>query len=170
MTKRHARETPGHMIGDLFTFVLFAAFLLLSLLIVVIGVDGYRSVVDASDSVSGVRTTLGYVAGKIRSEAAQDGVRIEEMAGVNALVLTEVYEDTPYDTVIYYLDGALYETSGNLQELEFEPEYGQRLIEISGFEAEWTEENLLKLTAISPDGRSQSTHLAVRTEQGGVPE
>lgn len=165
MTSRHRREAPPHMIGELFTFALFGMFLLLSLLIVVIGADGYRGVVDSSDSVGEVRTTLGYVAGKVRSEASMDGVTLEERDGVPVLVLTEYYEGAPYETIIYHQDGALYEVYMSANDMAFTADSGERLTEVAEFQAEWADENLLALTATASDGRTQTLHLALRTGQ-----
>lgn len=169
MIKRHRGEGQSHMIGELFTFALFAMFLLLALLIVVIGVDVYRSVVSVGDSVGGVRTSLGYVAGKVRSDAATQEVRLEEVEGKQALVLTEVYDGTPYETIIFHRDGALYEVYMNAEENEFDPEFGDRLTEIEQFEFAWAGDNLLAATAIAADGRTQTLHLAIRAGQGVTP-
>lgn len=164
--RRKGTHTSNHMIGELFTFALFGAFLLLSLLIVVIGVDGYRSVVGASESVSEVRTSLGYVAGKLRSEAASDSVRIEEIDGVEALILTEIYRRTPYETIIYHQDGALYESYLDASQVDFDPQYGVRLGDVSGFDMAFEAPNLLALTATSSGGAVQTLHIALRAEQG----
>lgn len=169
MIKRPRTEGQSHMIGELFTFALFAMFLLLSLLIVVIGVDVYRGVVDAGESVGVVRTSLGYVAGKVRSDSAMHGVRVEEQDGLTLLVLTEVIDDTPYETYIYHQEGALYECYINADATEFDSEFGDRLTEIDSFNAVMESENLLALTATASDGRSQTLHLACRAGQEGTP-
>lgn len=166
MSNARRRSAQQHQIGELFTFVLFAIFLMLSLLIVVIGADGYRRVVSTGDSVGGMRTALGYVAGKVRSEAATDGMRIEEIDGVNALVLTELYEDYILETYIYYKDGALYEAYLAADQMEFDPEFGSRLTEIDQFTFSMDENGLLALTAMAEDGRMQTLHLGSRTTEG----
>lgn len=168
MIRRRRSDSQSHMIGELFTFALFAMFLLLALLIVVIGADGYRRVVDTGDSVGAVRTSLGYVAGKVRSESATDGIRLEEKSGVDTLVLTETYQGTPYETIIYFRDGALWEVYMNAEENDFDPEFGRMLTEIGSFDMQWTEESLLELTATGMDGRTQVLHLALRAGQEGT--
>lgn len=170
MTKRHRAEGHSHMIGELFTFALLGLFLLLSLLIVVIGVDGYRRVVDTSESVGAVRTTLGYVAGKMRSEASTDGVRIEEHEdGTITLVLTERINGKPYETIIYHADGALHEAYISADELDFSPDFGTRLTAVASLDFHWVDADLLELTATAADGRSQSLCLAVRTGEEVLP-
>lgn len=168
MSRKVHQEPPAHMIGELFTFALFGLFLLLSLLVVVIGVENYRGVVDASDTVSEIRTPLGYMAGKLRSGAAADGVTLDERGGMQALVLTEVYKGTHYETIIYHHDGALYETYINADETDFDPDIGTRLTEMTDFSMAWADEDerLLALTATASDGSTQTLHIALRTEQG----
>lgn len=167
MSKRRT-QAHSHMIGELFTFLLFAMFLILSLLIVVIGADGYRGVVDASETVGEMRTSLGYVAGKLRSDAANNGARLVPFGeDGNALILTEMYEGTRYDTAIYYQDGALYEAYINADELALEDAFGDRLVEVAGFDMALEGDSLLALTATASSGQSQTMHVALRMEQGG---
>lgn len=168
MSRRLHQEPPAHMIGELFTFALFGVFLLLSLLVVVIGVENYRGVVDASDAISQIRTPLGYMAGKLRSDAATDGVSLETREGVQTLVLSEIYEGTRYETIIYHQDGALYETYINADETMFDPDIGTRLTDVADFEIAWADEDarLLAITATADDGTTQALHIALRTGQG----
>lgn len=165
MSTRRRKTGQNHMIGELFTFALFGLFLILSLLIVVIGVNGYRNVVSAGEAIGDVRTTLGYVAGKVRSEAALDGVRIDEKEGTPVLVLSETYEGTSYETLIYHQDGALYEAYIDPTQLDFTPDVGSRLSEIADFDMAWDAENLLALTATSSSGKTQTLHIAIRGGQ-----
>lgn len=159
------REPERHLVGDLFTFALFGIFTVLSLLIVVIGVDGYRNIVNTGESVGEIRTTLGYIAGKVRSDSAAAGIRIEQVDGTDVLVLTEVYDDTPYETAIYHRDGYLHEIYRNTDEEDLDIEYGERLIAVSGVTMAFEEENLLAFTATATDGRTQTLHVALRQEE-----
>ena len=164
MSKRSRKETSGSMISGLFTFALFGVFVLLSLLIVVIGVNGYRNVVDKSESLGEVRTSLGYVLGKLRSDAATDGVEVKHQAGIDTLVLTENYRGDILETLIFHRDGALYELS-QYGGYEFDPENAWRLTEVASFDIAQAGDNLLRLTATGADGRTQTVHAAVRVSQ-----
>lgn len=166
MKVRRKRSFDSHMIGDLFTFALFGVFLLLSLLIVVIGVEGYRSVVSVGESVGGVRTSLGYISGKVRSNAARDGVHMEQHDGVDTLVLTENISGKPYLTVIYHKDGMLYELYTSADGYEFYPEDGEPLIEIADLHMACLQDDLLQLSTETEDGRAQTLHLHMRAGQG----
>lgn len=166
MTRRRIQSSNSTMIGELFTFLLFAMFLVLSLLIVVIGADGYRNVVHSSDNVSEVRTSLGYVSGKVRSDAAIDSVRIDQVEGTDVLVLTEIYEGDTYETAIYHMNGALYEMYYNASEIDLQLGFGDRLTKVTGFDMAWADDNLLALTATADDGTVQTLHIALRKGQG----
>lgn len=164
MNRPHGQAGPEHRIGGLFTFSLLGLFALLSLLIVVIGADGYRRVVHRGDAAFQTRTSLGYVAGKLRSPACRDGVMLETADGVTVLSLTEQTEDGPAVTSIYHRDGALYELYYLPEDMAFDPEAGQRLTEVAGFSMA-VEGRLVRLTAAAPDGGEQTLCVALRGGQ-----
>lgn len=168
MSKRRP-QGQTHMISEFFTFVLFAMFLLLSLLIVVIGADGYRKVVDTGESVGAVRTSMGYVAGKVRSNTGAENVELRQYGDLQTLVLTDVIDGITYETVIYFQDGALYETQINADEMSFDPEYGTRLTEIQSFAMSMPEDGMLRLDAQAADGRAQTLHLVLPKTQEETP-
>ena len=169
MNGQRGTEASGYRIGGLFTFGLFGLFVLFSLFIVAVGVSGYGGVLDAGESVSEVRTSLGYVMGKLRSEAGVSGIRLEHTHGVDALILTEVYAGDTLETVIFHRDGALYEVmlSGGAA---FDPDSAWRLAEVEAFAMEQAADGLLRLTATAADGRSQTLHVAIlgEREAGGL--
>lgn len=168
MKKRKGGAASNHMVGGLITFALFALFVVLSLLIVVIGVDGYREVVDRGERTGALRTSLGYVMGKLRSEAASDGVRLSEKEGVPMLVLTQFSDEgDPLETIIFHRDGALYETYQNASVMEFNPEYGTRIVDVEAFAVEQAAADLLSITATIETGESQTVHAALRVAGGG---
>lgn len=166
MRKRRGANTGSHAIGGLFTFALFALFVLLSLLLVAIGANGYQDAVDAGESVGQIRTTLGYVAGKVRSGSSTAGVEVREYDGLTALVLSEVYECELYETIIYHQDGALYEAYIKASETDFDKDFGSRLTDVAAFTVEMKADNLLQLTVTADSGETQTLHIALRNLQG----
>ncbi len=157
------------MMGGLFTFALFAMFVVLSLLIVVIGVDGYKGVVDTGDSTNELRTSLGYVMNKLHSKAAMDGAAIVEVGGIRTLALTEVNDEgVPVNFYIYHYEGALYETVLYEDMGYLDPEGDTRLTEVASFVMEQGENGLFRFTAVTEDGRTQTVHAAPGVQEGGV--
>lgn len=171
MSKRRRLDTNNHMISELFTFALFGVFMLMALLVVVIGAGGYRNVTTKADTTAEVRTCLGYVAGRVRSDVATQQVSLQTMNGTDVLVLTEEYEGDEYATLIYWFDGALYESvefAKYMEPEDFDPESGERLTEITSFEAAWAGDNLMAITASNASGHAQTLRLALRAGQGEV--
>lgn len=169
MSKRRRTDTQNSMIGEFFTFALFGMFLLLSLLVVVIAAGGYRTVVATADTATEVRTCLGYVAGRVRSDVATKSISIEEMNGTPVLLLVEEYDGEEYATLIYHYEGSLYESVEFVEYMEpefFDPEFGERLTAIAGFHAGWADKDLLRLTVTATDGYEQTLCLALRAGQG----
>lgn len=163
MSRRSSSREQSHAISGLFSFALFSIFVILSLLLVVIGVDGYRKVVARSESIDSVRTTLGYISGKVRSDACSDGITLSSQDGLELLTLTSLDDDgEAQKLVIYHMDGALYELYYNAEEMDFEAEYGDRLVEIAAFEMQARENGMISLTAISADGSSETLHVPSR--------
>ena len=164
MSKRSNSRDQTHAISGLFSFALFSIFVVLSLLLVVIGVDGYRKVVARSESIDGIRTTLGYIAGKVNSDACADGIMLTQIDGLDVLELTRLDDDgEALKLCIYYQNGALYEFFYNAEEMDFDPEFGDKLVDISSLEMDTLSDKLIGLTVISPDGRSETLHVAMRS-------
>jgi len=159
----------GERIGSLFTFALFGVFMLLAILVVVIAADGYRGVVATADSVDEVRTALGYVAGKLRSDAATSGVRMLDADGVTGLILSEEYEGDVYETYIFFRDGTLYEVAFDAGVYGFDPEDGWRLVSVADFSVRKVNDHLVRIAAVAHDGREQAMHVAVRAVEVGGP-
>ena len=58
-----------HSVDMVFALLLYGLFALLSLLLVLIGAQVYRSIVRQTEARSDTRASLSYVANKIRSES-----------------------------------------------------------------------------------------------------
>lgn len=150
----------------IFILILLCIFAFGSLVSVVLASDNYQEINEQTDSNFEFRTTLSYIASKVRQGDALDAVRIEEKDGVSALVLAVDDDGQPCETWIYEYDDHLYElyiavgTPFELQDgIEMIPSYGL------SFEAE---DNLLHITAGDGQENLRTLTLSLRTEQGGV--
>ena len=74
-----------------FALLLYGLFALLSLLLVLIGAQVYRSIVRQTEARSDTRASLSYVANKIRSA---EEARLETREGVPVLVLPPSFRPT----------------------------------------------------------------------------
>lgn len=98
-------RTPGTRsnISSLFIFLLVGLFALLSLLSVLIGVGVYRNVVENVAANEQIRTSLSYVANKVRAADRVGAIEVAEWNGLETLLLREEYDGSPYETRIYCL-------------------------------------------------------------------
>lgn len=152
------RERNAKVNGVLMLLV-YGIFALFSLLLVVVGARVYRNIVSASQRNTQTRAAFSYVAGKLRMSGQTPGsLEIREEKGTTILVLDAQTEG--YETRIFYYDGALRELY-QASEQEFIPEMGEKIVEVSDFRMDTTEEGNLLLEAVDLEGRARSLHLYV---------
>jgi hypothetical protein len=125
-------KKPLHALGSLFTFVLICLFAVLSILLVLLGAQAYRHVTERANTNFNIRTSLGYVQGKLRSHDGMGAVRIEYKDGICVLTLEQNIDGGRYETSIYCYHGTLYETLISTG-TEFAPEQGEALANLESF-------------------------------------
>ena len=129
-----------------FALLLYGLFALLSLLLVLIGAQVYRSIVRQTEARSDTRASLSYVANKIRSA---EEARLEQ-AG-----------EQTYETLIYFYDGLLRELFQR-EEDAFLPANGEELTPLQAFTMEESPGGLLTVTSRGADGRDHTLHIQRR--------
>lgn len=155
-------KKQGNIAGTLGTLIVIAVFSVLSLVLVNVGVRVYSNVVVANNNNFELRTSLLYIATKVRQCDQAGMVDVREIDGNNALVLTEELDGDTYETLIYYMDGAVYELT-KLAGTEADLRTGFETIEIDGFTIEAPEAGLLRLTATNAAGTSEQLLLSLRS-------
>lgn len=158
---RMRAKSGSHMVDLLFTLALFCVFAASALMVVLIGANVYKNTVRQMEQSFAGRSSLTYVATKIRQNDTADSIHIEDLTGSPALVLNQIVDGETYQTWIYYCDGAVRETftvRGNT----FDPYSGQAIIEVAGFSVE-QEGNLLRFTTVDADGNSATQLVAPRS-------
>jgi hypothetical protein len=154
-----------HSISGLFAFALVGLFALCALMIVVSGVQSYRSMGRANQLSSQERIALGYVSGKLRASGDRDGVSIREDQGIKLLVLSENEDGVEYETRIFFDGGSLYEQFSQA-DLSFDPEGGEPIATLPGFSFERSGD-LVTLHAVLSDGIVADACVALRAGEGG---
>jgi hypothetical protein len=121
-------------------------------------------VVLANDNNFELRTSLSYVATKIRQTDTVGYPKMEQKDGVDVLVLGEEIEGNMFETLIFHKDGSLYEI---YQEAgaEYELEYGQETMEIEKFTMQLTNSGMVTLTAVNHTGDEESLTVSLRTRR-----
>lgn len=154
------KQNNGHMVDLLFTMGLFCVFAVTALLVVILGADVYRSTVSDMTRNYNTRTSISYLAEKVRQNDTAGSVTLSQVDGQDALVLTQVLGEKPYETWIYPGDGELREVlvaAGTaVTILDGQPimPIGSLTLSLNG--------NLLSMTATDPDGMVSRLMLKAR--------
>lgn len=88
--------------------VLFCVFAFVFLLLAGAGGGVYKKTMNRMDESYEIRTTLSYIANKVRSASAGD-VGVARVDGQSVLAIADSAQNGEYVTYIYYYDGALKE-------------------------------------------------------------
>lgn len=140
------KELKSSIAGWLGILLMYVAFFFCGIFLIVISLQVYENIVIANEENFELRTSLSYVATKIRQADTVGQTFMEEKDGVNVLVLGEEIEGEIYQTYIYYMDGYLYELYGE-EDMEYELDYGMEVMEIQDFSMEFLTDHLIILTA-----------------------
>lgn len=161
MESRKRNKTIEHSVDGIFTFALISIFAILALLIVVIGTKVYKDIVETSQINNEVRSSLSYVSNKVRSNDGEGTITIDTKDGMDVLRIGHEYDGEPYETIIYFYEGAIYEYFGT-SIMDFSPSYGEKIIEVSDFSMRG-EKGILYFKITDEIGKDYEIHVAIRT-------
>ncbi|MDD5936963.1 MAG: DUF4860 domain-containing protein [Clostridiales bacterium] len=156
------KNQKSWMINLISLIVILGIFAISCLVLTNLGIKVYRNVVLSNDNNFELRTSLSYVATKIRQTDTIGYPSIEQKDGVDVLVLGEEVEGALFETRIYFKDGSLYEIyqqAGSKYELDF----GQPVLDVSNFEFELTPKGLIHLKAVNAAGEEETLSVSSRT-------
>jgi len=162
----------GRSISGVFVFLLIGMYALFSLLLVLIGAGVYQRITDTAETNAQVRTSLSYIASKVRAGDEAGAVAVERIDGVAVLAFGQSYDGELYITRIYYLadeegqGGALYEMAmlDDGEPVDLEDLWGgDPITEISAFDVRLADGGL-ELSVTMPDGTEQSMYLRLRSQ------
>ncbi|MFZ2539142.1 MAG: DUF4860 domain-containing protein [Oscillospiraceae bacterium] len=154
-------KTSSHVVDLLFTLALFCVFTATSLMVVLIGANVYKSTVSGMSKNFDMRTSLTYLSEKVRQNDVADGVHLADLDGKTALVLEQNFNDTSYQTWIYYDDSSLKELftkKGN----DISIADGREIMKTSDFKIECSPEGIFSFTTISKTGESATAKVSPR--------
>lgn len=150
------------MVNFISVILILGVFAVSCLVLMNIGIRVYMNIVVANNNNFELRTSLSYVATKVRSNDMDGYPKLEDKDGTQVLILGETLDHRIYETLIYYLDGVLYEIyqeQGN----EYELDYGTEMMEIADFTITMTEDGMLKLTACNQAHEEETLILSLRS-------
>ena len=133
----------NHVISQAFVFLLLGVFAVFSTLMVLLGAQLYREIVDQTEAHNARRVLCSYVNNAVRGNNAADIIRTESIDGVEALVFDWFVDNEHYETKVYCHEGTLRELFSEAGQ-PFEPGYGEIICRAEAFRPE-LEGSLLKL-------------------------
>ncbi|MDR2108679.1 MAG: DUF4860 domain-containing protein [Coriobacteriales bacterium] len=161
MTKRR--------ISDLvLVLVLFAIYAAGAMTLAVVGSNTYRHTTAVMQRDYDLRTGVLYLAEKIRQNDVGGGVRLDEVNGSEALVLTEQLTGKGYETWIFLHDGQLCEeliASGMRPDMA----QAQRIMPMQSMHLALNSQGLLEAALITPDDVASSIVLNIKCGDRAFP-
>lgn len=157
-----------HVTDILFTLSLFCLFTSCAFLVVLTGIQVYRTTVsDLEDNYSS-KTALSYVTEKLRQHDFAGGVSVVPLEGENALVLTDQAEGETYLTYIYAYKDYLWELSVK-EGTSVSRDMGEKIIQVQDFSIEEKENGFLELSAFDSRKKTLRFLFHLRSETADSP-
>lgn len=150
-----------HHIDALAALLLFGVFAACVLAVLLTGADAYRRLTVRDQAAFDRRTGAQYITTKVRQADSAGSVAVEDVDGVQALILDAQAE---YITYIYQYDGWLWELYTWCGE-PMVPGDGRQLVEAERFELS-LEEGLLTVRLTTAQGAEDTLLLSLRGEEG----
>lgn len=162
--KNSRPSTGAHSIAGLFVFFLIGFFALLSVTLVITGVNVYRQVASDADHNTDYQMVLSYLCNKIHAHDHREGVRVDQFEGMQVLCLSEEIGDEVYEARIYFDGTAIWEQFSHIDE-EFDPEMGEELAEAKALKFIKTTPNQLLMIVTLPNGSVHNMYMSLRSSQ-----
>ena len=123
-----------HVISGAFVFLLLGLFAVFSTVLVLFGARAYNATVDRSSLHNERRVVDSFIRNAVRADAESGAVSVQDMDGVQAILLTSEEMGDRYTRYIYFYDGNLcdlYTSADN----PFRPEDGEEICALNGLSA-----------------------------------
>lgn len=154
-----------HGLEGLAALLLFAVFAVCVLMVLLTGADAYRRLTDRDRETFDRRTGVQYMAARVRQADAEGAIAVEDLEGVQALVLGKG-ED--YVTWVYCYEGNLMELYAS-EGAGLGPEDGEKVMELGGMEAS-LQDGTLTLEVTDAGGHRDSLVFALQSgKECGTP-
>jgi len=162
LAKKLQIHTDRGVLDLLFILILLFIFAVSSLVIVMIGANAYKSVVNDMQANFDLRIPLSYISTKVQQHDETNAIHLLEKEGTDVLVLESTADSTSYETWIYVYDHQLYEVlleKGQTMDLSS----GMAILAVSGLDLKMTDSSLLEITSYDNTGKTLSLSLNLRS-------
>lgn len=150
-----------HFTDLLFSILLFCLFTASSALVLLFGSHIYTQISDAGQSNTQTRTTVNYIAEKVRQNDTENSIQVTEVEHLPALKIQHTYNHISYSTYIYAWDGSLREFTQRSQDIP-QKEAGQIIAPASSLRIEQISEQLLLCTICDAAGKEDCVYVNIR--------
>jgi len=140
------KSVKGQRIDTIFVLIIFCVFAVSVLMILMFGASIYKNINSMSRDGHSERTALSYIWTKAKNGDDAGSVHVGDFHGLPTLCIDEEISGTTYRTSVYYYNGWIYELFSE-SSLDFLPEDGTRVIEVSGISFEEFGYGLIKVSA-----------------------
>jgi hypothetical protein len=158
-----------HSLDLVIVVALFFVYATCALFLCVIGAEVYRETAQTMQHNYDQRTSVLYVAEKLRQNDLEGCVRVDEVGGTAALVLVEKRSGRDYETWLFVQDKILYEGLF-APDATIDPKLCQPIMPMNALTIEQgaTANGFFSATFHTVDDQVTSIRLWLRSEQGGV--
>ena len=162
--------TRRRLYDIVFTLALFALYTTMALVLVAIGARVYLATSDTMTTNYNERTSVLYVAQRLRQNDVYGQVRVEHLNGSDALVFSETIGDDTYETWLYVFDDQLCEilvARGSQADLR----YGQRIMPMQSMTVDTSRlsDGLISVRFMLEDGQPSQIDIYLKSiDTGGI--
>ena len=129
-----------HYIDILFVLLIFASFMITALLLISLGTNEYRRIVQRMGDNDNLRTASAYLTQKVRHCKGDDGIEISSLEGTQALKLYETIGGADYVTWIYASEGQMCEQFTSASNPDVKLSGGTQIFPLESLEFDYTDE------------------------------
>ncbi len=146
------------------TIIIIAFFAIAALVLLSAGTREYERIVLAANENFELRTSISFVATKIRQFDTAGSVSVEKIDGTDVLVLSEEVDGEIYDTMVYYRNGYLCELMQAEGYGDPDLDFGFEAIEIDSFGITG-DGHSITLTAGNAGGNTETLTVFLRSSE-----
>lgn len=156
------KQDRNNTIYAVCVMIIICMFAINALVLINVGVRVYKNIAVDNLETFELRTSLSFVATKIRQNDSKGMIHLENKDGTTVLALYEDIDGTLYESVLYHRDGTLYELYHE-QGCDYDLTDGLEIMDIASFSFYKTESGCIQLTAVDSQGVSESMFVNVHS-------
>ncbi|MCI5773390.1 MAG: DUF4860 domain-containing protein [Erysipelotrichaceae bacterium] len=148
----------SYVVEILFTLILFTVFVVGSFFILLTGANAYQKQITQNNSIEQLRLPLSYISTKLH-QADGDLVAIQNIEGIDCLLIEEEIDGKLYVNMIYHRDGNLYESFSAKEIMSLDN--GEKVCEINELKMA-KHDNSYYFEVINDQGDSRNLEMVLR--------